>query len=181
MIVAALLAITLDPALRLLFTHMKNFDFRPTWLCRLTNAVAVGTIHSEEKHPISGGALFACMSPWSTGPCAGSGRSSGGAWFWLFHDSGLFKHRLRIHAALGRRVHSLHALNHALVFPAQAQKLLQVTDRIIKQFPEVDRVLGRRAGRDFTDPAPISMLETVIILQPSRVASSANLVFLLGA
>ena len=29
MIVAAVLAITLDPALRLLFTHVRSFDFRP--------------------------------------------------------------------------------------------------------------------------------------------------------
>jgi Cu(I)/Ag(I) efflux system membrane protein CusA/SilA len=50
---------------------------------------------------------------------------------------------------------------------SEAQKLLQVTDRIIKQFPEVDRVLGK-AGRaeTSTDPAPLSMLETVIILKP---------------
>ena len=49
----------------------------------------------------------------------------------------------------------------------EAQKLLQVTDRIIKQFPEVDRVLGK-AGRaeTSTDPAPLSMLETVITLKP---------------
>src|SRR5512136_49612 len=53
MIIAAILAITLDPALRLLFTHMKNFSFRPAWLCRATNAVIVGTIRSEDKHPIS--------------------------------------------------------------------------------------------------------------------------------
>ena len=53
MIVAAVLAITLDPAMRLLFTHMKNYDFRPRWLARVTNAVLVGTIHSEETHPIS--------------------------------------------------------------------------------------------------------------------------------
>ncbi len=55
----------------------------------------------------------------------------------------------------------------------EAQKVLQVTDRIIKQFPEVDRVLGK-AGRaeTATDPAPLSMLETVIILKPhSRVAA----------
>ena len=49
----------------------------------------------------------------------------------------------------------------------EAQKILQVTDRIIKQFPEVDRVLGK-AGRaeTSTDPAPLSMLETVITLKP---------------
>ena len=48
----------------------------------------------------------------------------------------------------------------------EAQKVLQVTDRIVKQFPEVDRVLGK-AGRaeTATDPAPLSMLETVIILK----------------
>src|SRR5438046_4505365 len=53
MIIAALLAITLDPAMRLLFTHMKNYEFRPRWLARVTNAVLVGKIHSEENHPIS--------------------------------------------------------------------------------------------------------------------------------
>ena len=49
----------------------------------------------------------------------------------------------------------------------EAQKLLQVSDRIIKQFPEVDRVLGKAGRSDTsTDPAPISMLETVITLKP---------------
>src|SRR6185295_7943692 len=53
MIVAAVLAITLDPAMRLLFTHARQFSFRPAWLARAANAVLVGTIHSEERHPIS--------------------------------------------------------------------------------------------------------------------------------
>ena len=53
MIIAAVLAITLDPAIRLLFTHMKNFSFRPRFLARVANAVLVGKIHSEENHPIS--------------------------------------------------------------------------------------------------------------------------------
>jgi copper/silver efflux system protein len=49
----------------------------------------------------------------------------------------------------------------------EAQKLLQNTDAIMKRFPEVDRVLGK-AGRAETptDPAPLSMLETVITLKP---------------
>ncbi|HZC25116.1 MAG TPA: efflux RND transporter permease subunit, partial [Candidatus Binatia bacterium] len=49
----------------------------------------------------------------------------------------------------------------------QAQQLLQVQDRIIKQFPEVSTVLGK-AGRaeTSTDPAPFSMMETVIVLKP---------------
>jgi len=50
---------------------------------------------------------------------------------------------------------------------SEASKLLQATDRIIKQFPEVDRVLGK-AGRaeTSTDPAPLSMFETLIVLRP---------------
>ena len=49
----------------------------------------------------------------------------------------------------------------------EAQKLMQTQDRIIKGFPEVDSVLGK-AGRaeTSTDPAPFSMMETVIILKP---------------
>jgi copper/silver efflux system protein len=53
MIIAAMLAITLDPALRMLFMHMENFKFRPRWLCRAVNMTVVGTIHPEEKHPVS--------------------------------------------------------------------------------------------------------------------------------
>jgi hypothetical protein len=50
---------------------------------------------------------------------------------------------------------------------AQAKRVLQATDLILKEFPEVDQVLGK-AGRaeTATDPAPLSMLETVITLKP---------------
>src|SRR5436309_6356451 len=51
--IAALLAITLDPALRMLFTRMDPFTFRPRWLALLASRVAVGTYHAEERHPIS--------------------------------------------------------------------------------------------------------------------------------
>ena len=37
----------------LLFLRIREFEFRPRWLARITNAVLVGKIHSEEKHPIS--------------------------------------------------------------------------------------------------------------------------------
>jgi Cu(I)/Ag(I) efflux system membrane protein CusA/SilA len=51
----------------------------------------------------------------------------------------------------------------------EAQKLLQMQDRILKGFPEVERVFGK-AGRmeSSTDPAPFSMMETVIVLKPER-------------
>jgi len=46
-------------------------------------------------------------------------------------------------------------------------QLLQVTDRIIRQFPEVALVFGK-AGRaeTATDPAPLEMFETTILLKP---------------
>jgi len=50
---------------------------------------------------------------------------------------------------------------------AEAKRLLQVQDRIIRTVPEVDKVLGK-AGRasTATDNAPISMIETIIMLKP---------------
>ena len=49
----------------------------------------------------------------------------------------------------------------------KAKEILQQTDRIIKSFPEVKRVFGK-VGRaeTATDPAPLSMLETTIMLKP---------------
>ena len=50
---------------------------------------------------------------------------------------------------------------------AEAQKILQAQDRILKSFPEVERVFGK-AGRaeTSTDPAPFSMMETTVALKP---------------
>src|SRR6267142_1679386 len=53
MVVAAVLAITLDPALRLLLTRVERFNFRPEWLCRVANAVLIGEVKSEDRHPVS--------------------------------------------------------------------------------------------------------------------------------
>jgi Cu(I)/Ag(I) efflux system membrane protein CusA/SilA len=167
MIVAALLAITLDPVLRVSFTHLRNFNFRPLWLCRTANALLVGTIHSEEKHPISRFLirLYEPVASWSL------------RWKWVVIIGALLMVILTIPAFLKLGSEFMPPLDEGALFymPStmpgisitEAQKLLQVTDRIIKQFPEVDQVLGK-AGRaeTATDPAPLSMLETVIILKP---------------
>ncbi len=49
----------------------------------------------------------------------------------------------------------------------KAKELLQQTDKIIAQFPEVKSVFGK-IGRaeSATDPAPLSMIETTIMLKP---------------
>jgi Cu(I)/Ag(I) efflux system membrane protein CusA/SilA len=167
MAIAAFLAITLDPAIRLLFTRLKNYDFRPKFLCRVTNAVLVGKMYPEEKHPISR-VLFRLYEP--------------PAKFVLRHP------RLVIAAAFlavlatipaYRRLGSefMPPLNEGsiLYMPTtlpglsvtSAQSLLQTQDQILKAFPEVDRVFGK-AGRaeTSTDPAPFSMMETVVTLKP---------------
>lgn len=50
---------------------------------------------------------------------------------------------------------------------AEAKRILQVQDKIIRAVPEVDKVLGK-AGRasTATDNAPMSMIETIIMLKP---------------
>ena len=49
----------------------------------------------------------------------------------------------------------------------KAQELLQQTDRLIRKVPEVKRVFGKIGRADTaTDPAPLTMIETVIKLKP---------------
>ncbi len=167
MIIAAVLAITLDPAMRLLFTHMKNYRFRPRWLARVTNAVLVGTVHSEETHPVSK-ILIRLYAP----VCELALR-----WKWLVIAGAvaLVVVTVPVFERLGSEFMPPLDEGSLLYMPStlpgisvtQAQQLLQVQDRIIKRFPEVSTVLGK-AGRaeTSTDPAPFSMMETVIVLKP---------------
>ncbi len=49
----------------------------------------------------------------------------------------------------------------------KARELLQQTDKIIMSFPEVDHVFGKIGRAETaTDPAPLSMIETTITLNP---------------
>ncbi len=49
----------------------------------------------------------------------------------------------------------------------KARELLQQTDKIIKSFPEVQHVFGKIGRAETaTDPAPLSMIETTIMLKP---------------
>jgi len=50
---------------------------------------------------------------------------------------------------------------------ARARDVLQQTDKILRSFPEVERVFGKIGRADTaTDPAPLSMVETTITLKP---------------
>ena len=167
MIVAAVLAITLDPALRLLFTRVKNFAFRPRWLARAAGAVLIGKIHSEENHPISR-VLIRLYEP----VCRWCLR-----WRWLVIGSAvvLVATAIPVYQKLGSEFMPPLDEGSLLYMPStlpgisihQAQQLMQAQDRIIRKFPEVESVLGK-AGRaeTSTDPAPLSMMETTILLKP---------------
>jgi Cu(I)/Ag(I) efflux system membrane protein CusA/SilA len=49
----------------------------------------------------------------------------------------------------------------------EATKILQIQDRQLKQFPEVTTVFGKAGQADTsTDPAPLSMFETIVSLKP---------------
>ena len=49
----------------------------------------------------------------------------------------------------------------------KAREVLQQTDRILRDFPEVETVFGKVGRADTaTDPAPLSMIETTILLKP---------------
>jgi Cu(I)/Ag(I) efflux system membrane protein CusA/SilA len=167
MIAAALLAITLDPAVRILFTQLREFRFRPRWLARLATAALIGKIHSEEKHPVSR-VLIALYEP----ACRWSLRHR----YWVIGGAAaLVLLTVPVFLSLGSEF--MPPLDEGSLFYmpvtmpglniTEAGRLLQVQDRLLKEFPEVDLVFGK-AGRAETptDPAPLSMFETVILLKP---------------
>src|SRR5258705_3851561 len=50
---------------------------------------------------------------------------------------------------------------------AEAAKILQIQDRQLKKIPEAVTVFGKAGQADTpTDPAPLSMFETVVTLKP---------------
>jgi len=167
MIMAAFLTITLDPALRLFLTHRRALRFRPAWLSRGWNAVFASPVPPEEKHPISRRLirLYQPVLSWSL-------RRKEVV---IIGAVVLVLTTIPVYLKLGSEYMPPLEEGAILYMPTtmpgisitEAKRLLQATDRIIKQFPEVDRVLGK-AGRaeTATDPAPLSMLETLITLKP---------------
>jgi copper/silver efflux system protein len=166
-VIAAFLAITLDPAIRLLFTHMKDYRFHPRWLCRIANAVLVGKIHSEEKHPISR-PLMKIYQPIVEGVLRHQWATIVGALLVVLLTIPVF---FRLGSEFMPPLDEGALLYMPTTVPGisvtEAQRLLQMQDKVIKTFPQVERVFGK-AGRaeTATDPAPFSMMETVILLKP---------------
>lgn len=167
MAIAAILAITLDPAMRMLFTRMDYKHFRPRWLSKIFNTITVGKYYPEEKHPVSR-ILFKIYEP----ACN----------FVLKHRKAtliaavvIILSVIPVYFQLGSEF--MPPLNEGTILympttlpgisVTETQTLLQNMDKVIKTVPEVERVFGK-AGRaeTSTDPAPFSMMETTIVLKP---------------
>ncbi len=167
MAIAALLALTLDPAMRMLFARVEPFTFKPKWLAWTVTQIAVGKYYAEERHPIS---VF--LHQIYEGPCR----------FVVKHAKATLVVAVllvlgTVPAFLGLGSEFMPPLNEGtlLYMPStlpglsetEAQRILQIQDRLIRTVPEVGRVFGKAGRADTaTDPAPLSMMETVIELKP---------------
>jgi len=168
MLVAAVLALTLDPALRLLMVRKpRALGLEQNWWQRFTGVLLGGKIRAEEKHPITG-PLIRLYDPVVRWTLRWKTQVIVGAVVIVLLTVPLF---WKIGSEFMPPLEEGSFLYMPTTMPgisiAESQRLLQVTDGILKRFPEVDHVLGKTGRADSaTDPAPLSMLETVIVLKP---------------
>ncbi|OKY75844.1 MAG: cation transporter [Desulfobulbaceae bacterium DB1] len=164
---AAILAITLDPALRMLFARIDPFTFQPRFLARLATTALVGTYYAEEQHPISR-AISRVYEP----TCRFTLRHPKAT---IATAAAIVALSIPVYFKLGSEF--MPPLNEGsiLYMPTTmpglsvglAQELMTAQDKLLKSFPEVERVMGKAGRADTsTDPAPFSMMETVVILKP---------------
>jgi len=169
MAIAAVLAITLDPAIRLLIMRTNEFTFRPRWLARVANAVLVGKYHSEDKHPISRPLMriyhpvvrFVLNHKWLVIILA------------VVAVAATVPVYLRLGSEFMPPLNEGTILYMPMTLPGisitEASKYLQIQDKLIRQFPEVHTVLGKIGkSNTATDPAPLYMVETTVVLKPEN-------------
>ena len=167
MALAAVLAVTLDPALRMSFTRMEPFQLRPRWLARIVNTVAVGRYYPEERHPVSR-VLFTVYEPVCRWVLRHRRLTIVAAILVVTSTVPVF---LRLGSEFMPTLNEGAFLYMPTALPGmsvtEAERVLQVQDRVLRTFPEVERVFGK-AGRanSPTDPAPLSMVETTVLLKP---------------
>ncbi|HET6981844.1 MAG TPA: efflux RND transporter permease subunit, partial [Myxococcaceae bacterium] len=168
MAIAAVLAVTLDPALRMLFARAEPFRFRPRALSRLASGLAVGTYHPEEQHPVT-----RLLHRLYEGPCRFVVRHAKAT---VLASVVLVALTVPVYLRLGSEFMPPLDEGTILYMPsavqpgmsvAEAQAALQLQSKLLRTFPEVERVFGK-AGRaaTSTDPAPLSMMETTVVLKP---------------
>lgn len=168
MFIAALLAITFDPAMRMLFARADKFKTPNRWLNKIGNATLVGTYYSEHKHPISK-RLFKIYEPVIDWVLDHKKKT---LVFALVAMTSIIPGFMLLGSEFMPTLHEGSLLYMPTALPgisvSEAQKLLTKQDQIIKSFPEVDTVFGKAGRADTsTDTAPMSMFETTIVLKPN--------------
>ena len=168
MLAAAVLAITLDPALRLFLVRPPvALDVQQNRAQRFLSSLLRGKIRSEDKHPITG-SLIRLYDPVVRWSLRWKTQVIFGALMLVVVTIPLF---WMIDSEFMPPLEEGSLLYMPTTMPgvsiAQAQQLLQATDGVLKSFQEVDQVLGKTGRAETaTDPASLSMLETVVMLKP---------------
>lgn len=169
MALAAILAITLDPAVRMLFTRLEPYKLKSRKISKILTTLFVGKYYAEEKHPVSK-LLFKIYEPACRFVLKYPKQVIIGSLF-------IFIITIPVFFSLGSEF--MPPLNEGtiLYMPTtlpgisltEARKLLLYQDEVLKSFPEVESVFGK-AGRaeTSTDPAPLSMIETTVVLKPKE-------------
>lgn len=175
MLVASLLSITLVPALLIVFIKEREFRKGPTWWIKLLNIIFATSIKSEDEHPVSR-VLFKVYGPIVD---------------WVVDNRKkvvmvaitMVIVTIPFYFKLGSEF--MPPLNEGTILympttmpgisVTEAQNLLQKQDEILMSFPEVLSVHGK-AGKSntATDPAPLSMMETVVVLKDQRLWRKVN-------
>ncbi|MBI5882074.1 MAG: efflux RND transporter permease subunit [Elusimicrobia bacterium] len=167
MAIAAVLAITFDPAVRMLFSRMDFVSFKPAWLAWVYNQVTVGRYYPEERHPVSR-LLFRVYEPVCRIVLRHPYKVIAAAGLMVLTTIPVY---LRLGSEFMPPLNEGTILYMPTTLPGlsvtEARSLLESQDRVLKSFPEVERVFGK-AGRaeTSTDPAPFSMMETTVVLKP---------------
>jgi copper/silver efflux system protein len=168
MAIAGILAITLDPAIRMLFARSEKFKTKSSILNKIGNATLVGTYYSETKHPISR-RLFKIYEPVIDWVLRHKRKTLAFAFVGILSIIPGF---MLLGSEFMPTLHEGSLLYMPTALPgisvSEAQRFLTIQDQILKTFPEVDTVFGKAGRADTsTDTAPLSMVETTISLKPT--------------
>ncbi len=169
MAIAAILALTLDPAFRMLFTRMDPFTFKNKFLSQVATTLLVGKYHKEENHPISK-FLFKYYEPACSWVLLHPKKVILASFFAVLLTIPVYLH---LGSEFMPPLYEESLLYMPTTLPgisvAEAERLMVNMDRKLKSIPEVVRVFGKAGRADTaTDNAPFSMMETVVLVKPQN-------------
>jgi Cu(I)/Ag(I) efflux system membrane protein CusA/SilA len=168
MVIAGVLAITLDPALRMLFARSEEFRTKYSLVNKIGNVTLVGTYFSEHKHPISK-RLFQIYEPVLDWVLRHKRKTLA---FAVVAVLSIIPGFMLLGSEFMPTLHEGSLLYMPTALPgisvSEAQRILTLQDQILKTFPEVETVFGKAGRADTsTDTAPLSMVETTVSLKPT--------------